>query len=141
MNTTQETNDSRDVQVTGWWCHSLRQRLQQRSRFRELSRNLSYHIMAVASGKGIKLHLFCFAKSTSTFKMQKEDLIYPFHRSEDLELKSTNLCIIGRNRWTRHQINCTCSLIKWDSDPASENTSPIEGLKSRVAGGVHWRST
>lgn len=23
MNTTQETNDSPDVQATGWWCHSL----------------------------------------------------------------------------------------------------------------------
>lgn len=73
--------------------------------------------------------------------MQKEDLIHPSHGSEDLRLKSTLLCIIGRNRVISPQTNYT-SILMWDSVSTFKNTPLYEDFNSRVEGrlepeGVH----
>ena len=65
--------------------------------------------------------------------MQKEDLMHPSHRSEDHRLKNTGLCISGRDRDDRHEVNCGATLLTWDSTSAFENITPCEGPQSRVA--------
>lgn len=67
--------------------------------------------MADTPDKVTAPHLFFFATSNGTLKMQKEDLMHPSHRLEDHRLKNTGLCISGRDRDDRHEVNGAVTLL------------------------------